>query len=193
MLEFLFLSYVFGPVAAIPYALNYMNLSPGMVYLYLACVYIIPLPLIFGLFRLGNYYRRRYRSSLLKKFSRISRKHISEVMAFGDEIQQGFEERLGHLGFYGAISVFTFLFGIFWASLFAYILGVDRSKAIISIAAGVLFGNAFWLLVILNFLPLKTPVEVLALLAVVWLVVYGWRRETEVIKKIASAFRRKYY
>ena len=193
-LELIILAYVAGPVVAIPYALG-LGLDAISIYLYLAVIYIAPLPLIFEACYVGNYYRKVYRGALMRKFSKISHKHVSELFQMGDEIQKKFEERLGHLGFYLAISVFTILSGIFWATLFAYFLKVHRLRAIIAIAAGVLVGDAFWLLIALKLSPVTKPYESLMIMfmlaLIVSLIIYGRKREMEVINKVSAALKRK--
>jgi uncharacterized membrane protein len=195
MLEFIILAYLAGPVVAIPYALDVMSLDPLSIYFYLAAIYIAPLPLIFEACYAGNYYRKVYRGALMRKFSRISRKHVSDLFQMGDEIQKKFEEKLGHLGFYLAISVFTILAGIFWATLFAYFLKVHRLRAIIAIAAGVLVGDAFWLLIALRLSPVTKPYEsllIMFLMAMIFsLIIYGRKRELEVINKVSSAIKKR--
>lgn len=189
MLDFLFLAYLLGPIAAIPYGLYSMHLSPALVYVYLSLVYILPLPLIFKAYEYGGHYTKYYSDGIFKKFSKMTRSQITEVMSNGHEIQEAFEQRLGHLGFYLAISVFTFLFGIFWAALFAYMLKVKRTEAIFSIAIGVFVGDAFWLIVTLNLLPMRTPLEILSYLVLLFLLIYGRKREMEAIKWAAEKIK----
>ncbi len=191
MLNFILLAYLFGPVAAIPYALNNLQLTPEWVYIYLSVLYIAPLPIIFWAFEYGGHYRKHYAEGIFRKFSRITNKKIAEVISFGDEIQTAFEQRLGHLGFYLALSVLTFLLGIFWAALFAYALKIKRTGAIMFIALGVAAGDAFWLLVTLNLLPMKTPFEVLSVLLIVSLLVYGRKREMDALTWAASKVKLK--
>ena len=193
--EFIILAYLAGPVVAIPYALNGLRLDPLSIYLYLAIIYIAPLPLIFRACYIGNYYRKTYRGALISKFSKISHKHVSDLFQMGDDIQKKFEEKLGHLGFYFAISVFTILAGIFWATLFAYFLKVHRLRAIIAIAAGVLIGDAFWLLIAIKLSPVTKPYESMMIMfmmaLIISLIIYGRKREIEVIDKVSAALKRK--
>jgi len=191
MLYFVLLAYLFGPVAAIPYGLYNLGLDPVSIYVYLSLVYVLPVPMIFWFFEFAGSYRKFYSLSFFRKFAKVTKRSVKDVLSVGDELQEEFEQRLGHLGFYLAISVFTFLFGIFWASLFAYVLKVKKARAILSIAAGVLVGDAFWLLVTLEMLPLKTPLEVLSILVLISLVIYGRKREAEVIRWVESRLRKQ--
>ena len=186
MLNFILLAYLFGPVAAIPYALNVLHLTPAWVYVCLSLVYIAPLPIIFWALEYGGHYRKYYAQGIFRKFSKITNKKIADVIAFGDEIQEAFEQRLGHLGFYLALSVLTFLVGIFWAVLFAYLLKIKRTGAIFFIALGVVIGDAFWLIVTTNLLPMRTPLEVLSVLLLFSLLIYGRKREMDAIKWVEA-------
>jgi hypothetical protein len=191
MQTFILLAYLFGPVAAIPYALNALHLTPGWVYVYLSVIYIAPLPVIFWALEYGGHYRKYYSQGIFRKFSRITKKRTADVMSFGDEIQGAFEQRLGQLGFYLALSVLTFLVGIFWAVLFAYILKIKRTGAIFFIAVGVVIGDAFWLIVTMNLLPMRTPLEVLSVLLLFSLLVYGRKREMDAIKWVEAKVKLK--
>lgn len=191
MINFIILAYFFGPVMAIPYGLNIMHLSPWLVYVYLAAVYIIPLPLFFWVLERGGHYKRHYKLAIFRKFSRITNKKVADVVSFGDEIQEAFEQRLGHLGFYLALSVLTFLVGILWAVPFAYVLKIKKTGAIAFIALGVFVGDAFWLLVTLNLLQMRTPFEILTVLILLALIAYGKKREMDVIRWVATRVRVK--
>jgi hypothetical protein len=191
MINFILLAYLFGPVAAIPYALNILHLTPAWVYIYLSAIYIAPLPIIFWALEYGGHYRKYYAQGIFLKFSKITNKKIADVVAFGDEIQEAFEQRLGHLGFYLALSVLTFLSGIFWAVLFAYILKIKRTGAIFYIAVGVVIGDAFWLIVTMNLMAMRTPLEVLFVLLLFSLLVYGRKREMDAIKWVAARVKTK--
>ncbi|MFZ2455239.1 MAG: hypothetical protein WAX07_02010 [Candidatus Altiarchaeia archaeon] len=191
MLNFILLAYLFGPVVAIPYALNALHLTPGWVYVYLSLVYIAPLPIIFWALEYGGHYRKYYAQGIFCKFSKITHKKAADVISFGDEIQEAFEQRLGQLGFYLALSVLTFLVGIFWAVLFAYVLKIKRTGAILFIAIGVVIGDAFWLIVTLNLLPMRTPLEVLSVLLLLFLLAYGRKREMDAIKWVAARVKAK--
>jgi hypothetical protein len=190
MLNFILLAYLFGPVAAIPYALNVLHLSAVLVYLCLSVVYIAPLPVIFWALEYGGHYRKYYTEGIFRKFSKITNKKAADVINFGDEIQEAFEERLGQLGFYLALSVLTFLVGIFWAVLFAYVLKIKRTGAIMFIALGVVIGDAFWLIVTLNLMQ-KTPFEILFVILLVLLLLYGRKREKDAIKWVAARIKTK--
>jgi len=191
MLNFILLAYLFGPVAAIPYALNVLHLSAVLVYLCLSVVYIAPLPVIFWALEYGGHYRKYYTEGIFRKFSKITNKKAADVINFGDEIQEAFEERLGQLGFYLALSVLTFLVGIFWAVLFAYVLKIKRTGAIMFIALGVVIGDAFWLIVTLNLMQMKTPFEILFVILLVLLLLYGRKREKDAIKWVAARIKTK--
>lgn len=188
MLNFILLAYTLGPVIAIPYGLRTLLLSPTQLFLLLTAIYIFPLPLIFKLIEFGGYHKRLYRGGIYERFSKITNKKVREITNIGDEITKAFEKKLGHLGFYLAISIFTFLFGIFWAAFFSYLLRVKRKGAITSIALGVILGDIFWISVIYYSLPLMST-ELILLLLIIYLLIYGRKREIKVVRGMVSRLK----
>ncbi len=180
MLKFIILAYALGPVFAIPYGLNF--LSPYEIFIALSALYILALPVLFRFLEFAGY-RKIYRISIFKKFSKITHKSVRSVREAGDDIINAFEGRLGHLGFYLAISVFTILFGIFWATFFSYLLKIRERFAILAISLGIILGNLFWLLVLRYSFPMTT-FEMLIFGLFILLLIYGRKREMDVIKKI---------
>lgn len=83
------------------------------------------------------------------------------------------------------------MFGIFWAAFFAYTLKVKRTGAILFIALGVVLGDAFWLLVTLDLLPMRTPIEVIFFIAMLALLAYGRKKEMDALKWVASKIKLK--
>jgi len=188
MLNLILLAYTLGPALAIPYGLRVLLLSPIQLFLLLTAIYIIPLPLIFKLIEFGGYHERLYRGRIYEIFSRVTNKQVREITNIGDEIILAFENRLGYIGFYLAISIFTFLFGIFWASFFSYLLKVKRKRAITSIAIGVILGNIFWISVIYYSLPMLST-ELILLLLIICLLIYGRKREMRVVREMVSRLK----
>jgi len=190
-INFIILSYIFGPVISIPYAIEFLSYSPLEIFIILSSLYIIILPFIFKIFEfLGH--RKIYRGNIIKKVCKIcgikAEEEVQKIKKKGDILIENFEKRAGHLGFYIAISVFTFLFGIFWATFLAYLLKVKRILAMWSISIGVLIGNSFWVLILtysLSKLQLEF-IQFILLLIFVFLLFYGRRREIKILKKISG-------
>lgn len=189
MLKFIVLAYTLGPMATIPYGLHVMSMSPLEIFFALSVLYILPIPFLFKFFEFGGKHRELYRKTIFKKVSKITNEQIDDIMDKGDRITKIFQQRLGHLGFYLSIVIFTFLFGVFWAAFVSYILMVKRKRAIFSIAVGATLGNIFWLLLIEHFKGIITPIEMIAIAVLIPLLVYGSKREMEVIKEIAAKLK----
>ena len=187
-LTFIALTYALGPIASIPYALEFLRLSPAEIFIYLSLFYILALPLVFQAFEFVGH-RKHYRSSMIQKICKTcnvtAENEAKKVRKTGDDLIENFENRLGHLGFYIAIAAFTFLFGVFLAAFFAYLLKVKRRRALWSISLGILFGNLFWVIVISYSLP-RLHFEFIILLIVMMSLVYGRKREIEILKKIST-------
>ncbi|MBN2014495.1 MAG: small multi-drug export protein [Candidatus Altiarchaeota archaeon] len=186
MLEFVILAYTLGPLATIFYGLHILSMTPLEVFLLLSLLNILPLPLLFKLFELGGRHRSLYQMRILQKVSRVTGGDLTDLMNKGDRITELFKQRLGHLGFYLSIALFTFVFGILWASLLSYILMIKRKRAILCMSIGVVFGNTFWLLLAEYSRDLITPVGVIAISMAIPLLIYGSKREMAVIKEIAA-------
>lgn len=190
-LTFIALSYTLGPVVSIPYALQFLNLTPLDIFLYLSFLYLVMLPLIFQTFEFVGH-RKLYRNNIIWKICRIcdvkAEEEVKKVKKTGDSLIENFENRMGHLGFYIAIVAFTFLFGVFLAALLAYLLKVKRRRALWSISLGILFGNLFWVIVIAYSLP-RLHFEFILLLLVIISLIYGRKREIDVLKKIGKKFK----
>lgn len=186
-ITFVFLSYIFGPIISVPYAINFLNLNPFEIFLYLSLLYLAALPLIFKAFEFFKH-KKIYRENLINKICKIcnikAKEEIEKVMEKGNDLIENFEKRVGHLGFYIAISIFTFLFGIFLASILAYLLKVKMSRAILFISLGVILGNLFWILVISYSLPIIQS-EFALIIFIFAFLLYGKKREIEILKKIS--------
>ncbi|MCK5345042.1 MAG: hypothetical protein KAR20_16645 [Candidatus Heimdallarchaeota archaeon] len=187
MLKFIILAYVFGPVIAIPYGSGIF--SSEEIFIYLLIIYILPLPVLFKVLEFIEH-NGLYRMAIFRKFSKVTHKKVQEVMADGDDILHLYETRMGYVGFYVAIAIFTFLFGIFWATLLSYLLRTRRSRAILAIGTGVVLGNIFWSIVLMY--SIRMTQMQMALLGVgTYLIIYGRGMEIKVIKKIESILRLK--
>jgi uncharacterized membrane protein len=190
-INFIILSYALGPIVAVPYGLRFLHLDPFSIFFSLTLLYLAAIPLIFKFLELGGH-RKIYRGSILKKICKTcgikAEEEVDRIRKTGDDTISYFEKKLGHLGFYFAISVFTFLFGIFWAAIFSYFLKVKRKRAVLAISSGIVFGNFFWVLVISYSLPMiKT--EIILLLVVIYLLIYGRKRERDIMRKLGRKFK----
>lgn len=126
LINFIILASFVGPVGAIPYDLQVM--SPVDIFIILSILYLFPLPILFKLFEFGGTHRRIYRMRIFGRVSKIANRHIDEIIELEDRITDMFKRRWGHLGFYLSISLLTFLFGVFWASVISYMLMVKRKR-----------------------------------------------------------------
>jgi len=184
LLNFIILAMVLGPAGSIPYGLEI--LSPLEIFIILLLLYTLPIPFIFKLFEYGGHHRRIYRMRIFKKASEITGKEIEDMIEKGDRITSLFEKRMGHLGLYATIVIFTIVFGVFWASLFSYLLMVKRRRAIYSMIIGIIMGNTFWIIVISYFRSVIKPLEMMLIAILIPLWIYGTKREMDILKKIAK-------
>ncbi|MEM2918232.1 MAG: small multi-drug export protein [Candidatus Altiarchaeota archaeon] len=187
-ITFVLLSYILGPIASVPYAIKFLNLGPVEIFLYLSFLYLAALPLIFKIFEFFRH-KEIYEESIIRKICRVcdikAKEEIEKVRKTGNVLIENFENKLGHLGFYVAISIFTFLFGIFLASILAYFLKIRKDRAMLCISIGALIGNFFWVLVITYSLP-RLQSEFTLILFILAFLLYGKRREIEILRKVSG-------
>jgi uncharacterized membrane protein len=188
MLDFIVLAYTVGPMPTITYGLHVLSMDPIEIFFYLCALNILPIPILFWVFEHGKRYRELYRMKIFRKIAAVTDETMEEIIAKGDKITGMFEEKLGHLGFYLSIVVFTFIFGVLWAAVLSYILAVNRRMAVVCISAGVIVGNIFWLFLIEYFRDYVTPAGMIAVAISFPLLLYGSRRERSVIREVAAKF-----
>ncbi len=185
-LKFILLTYLLGPVISVPYGLKYLRLSPYLIFFYLSLLYILALPVIFKALELGGH-KKIYKTRIIRKICKSceikAEEEVERVKNSGDQLVRYFQKKLGHLGFYLAISLFTFLFGIFWAAALSYLLKVKRKRAVLAITIGILVGDLFWVSVIFYSLPLLNT-QIIVLLVIAYLLLYGRKREIAIMKKV---------
>ncbi|OYT26800.1 MAG: hypothetical protein B6U97_03060 [Candidatus Altiarchaeales archaeon ex4484_96] len=187
IIYFLLLAVFLGPVGSVSYGLEI--LSPLEVFIIITPLYILPIPLIFRIFEYGGHHRRLYRMKVFRRASDATGRRMEEILEYGDHIIELFKDNLGHLGLYFTVVLFTLLFGVFWASMFSYLLMIKRKRAIASMIIGVILGNIFWIIFASYSRSLIKPLEMalLALLIPVW--IYGVKREYRVLKKIVKKLK----
>lgn len=189
--KFILLAYLFGPVVAVPYGLTSLHLLPWELFLYLSFLYLLSLPFLFKILELGGH-TKIYQGRIIEKICQTcgikAEKEVKKVEKSGNELLQYFQNKIGHLGFYLAISIFTFLFGVFLAALFSYLLKIKRKRAFLAISGGIFLGNFFWISVIYYSLPMM-KLEFIFILLSIYLLLYGRKREIDIIKKIGKKFK----
>lgn len=144
-------------------------------------------PVWFCVFQLVGY-TVRYEMRVLNKFSRYGKIGRSLRRAARSNLKE-FERRVGQLGLGLGTVVFTFIFGISWAALIAFILNVRRGTVFLSIALGAFASGIFWSAVfagLSDLVPNLWVMYVLGLALTAWFMTYSRRKERRVIEEMSD-------
>jgi len=177
-----------GPALALSYGLG--NFSPLYCFTLLTITYIASVMLVHVLLsRVGLRYR--FRNKIFSKASSELRQRGEEIAVKVDELAGRFRKELGGLGFYLALVSFTFLFGVYWAGLAAFILGVDLWGTVLSIGTGAVLSVAFWTYVMSKHSLDPVTVTLFFMCLTVAFMVYGLIKENKTISSISSGITSK--
>jgi uncharacterized membrane protein len=142
------ITFVLGPVGAIAFAFS-QGLSTLETAIAVSAIHVALVPVWFGIFGLIKYelcYKNRFVCSVLKK-AKASKKLGRAV----DNGLRDFEQKVGQRGFFVGVVGFTFLFGITWAALGAYLLNIKKRTIMTAIAVGAIASSLFWTFVFVEF------------------------------------------
>jgi uncharacterized membrane protein len=148
-------------------------------------------PVWFGIFELLGY-TLRYERRIVSRFSeygKIGRRLRAAARANLKE----FERRVGQLGLGLGTVVFTFLFGISWAAMIAFILNIKRETIFLSVAIGALASGLFWTAVFAGlgwFIPNLWVVYILGMVLAVWFMTYSRNRERRIVDEMAKSLKK---
>jgi len=181
-----------GPVGAVSYAID-RGLSPLQATVVVCSVNVALVPMWFGIMEFFGY-SRRYHKYLANKALKYVSRRSAEFQRNLQVCVTEFERRLGHIGFFVGLTVFSFIFGVVWPSIGAYFLNIKRAPALISISIGAI-GNAilFGLAAIgmLQFVPSPRTLYIGLMGLTVAFLFYGKLREIRVLQSIVRRLERK--
>ncbi|MBN2518493.1 MAG: hypothetical protein JXB14_06595 [Candidatus Altiarchaeota archaeon] len=190
--KFLAISVFLGPGVAISYGLTNPGFRPVAHLLTLFVINIVSIFVIYGILRRLPLERRFENKILDKIVTQIhgSRKSMERVMKNVADI---FEKSLGDIGFYTALALISFAYGVYVATVMAFFLRVRLRLAVISIAVGAVLSLVFWWYLAIGSIPFITPglVFVVVTSISIVLMVYGFVRENKVIRRIGKLLAEK--
>jgi uncharacterized membrane protein len=158
-----------------------------------SAIHVVLVPMWFGVFEFIGYgmrYKNRIVSRVMEQAATRSRRFRANIDAY----IQKFERRTGQFGFALGVIGFTFLFGVSWAALGAYLLNIKRATIIASIAVGAVISSIFWTLAfagIVGFLPSPLVLYPIVMGATFTLLAYKKIRERELLRRIFRPFLRR--
>jgi uncharacterized membrane protein len=186
------LTLLLGPVGAIPFAFA-QRMPTFETAIAISVIHAALVPVWFGVFKFIGY-SMRYRNRLVSRVKEHATAKSRRFRANIDAYIQKFERRTGQFGFAVGVIGFTFLFGVSWAALGAYVLNIKGATIIASIAVGAVISSLFWTLAfagIVGFLPSPWILYPMVMVATFTLIAYKKVRERELLRKIFRPLLRR--
>ncbi|MDI6819496.1 MAG: small multi-drug export protein [Candidatus Hodarchaeaceae archaeon] len=186
------LTMTIGPIGAVPYAID-RGLSIVQATVVVCSVNVALVPMWFGIMEVFGY-SKRYHKYLANRALKYVSRRSAEFQRNLQVCVAEFERRLGHIGFFIGLTVFSFIFGVVWPSIGAYFLNIKRVPALISISIGAI-GNAilFGLAAVgmLQFVPSPRALYIGLMMLTVAFLFYGKLREIRVLRSIVRRLERR--
>jgi len=183
LLTFISYGIVGGPALALSYGLP--KFGPLSCFILLSIEYILSILVIhLALAKFGLQYR--FKNKIFHKVSAMVHERGRKLALKMDDVAGKFNKELGDLGFYLALTSFTFLFGVYWAALAAFLLQVELSQAISSMSVGAVLSVGFWTYVILRTNLDAQTVTLFFLVLTVVFIAYGFLKEQKTISEITD-------
>ena len=148
------LTLLLGPVGAIPFAFA-QGMSALETAIVVSLIHAALVPFWFWFFEFIGY-GLRYENRLIFNLTKYAGSKVKRV---GPDLRskiQEFEWRVGQRGFGLGVIGFTFLFGVFWAALAAFLLNIKKTTIITSVTIGAVASSIFWTIAfagVMGFLP----------------------------------------
>jgi uncharacterized membrane protein len=182
---------VLGPAGGISFAFT-QGISALDTALAVSAIYVALVPFWFGVFEIIGYglrYENRIASQLTKRAEVRSRRLRTVIRG---QIRE-FERRVGQWGFGLGVIGFTFLFGVSWAALGAFLLNIKKRTIIVSVAIGSVVSSVFWTIVfaeVVEFLP--SPWVIYLIGTVLTFVVVGHKKihERRLIREMSKSLKK---
>lgn len=133
---------VLGPAGSIAFAFE-QGIPPLETAIAVSVIHAALVPVWFGVFGLINY-ELRYRERFIHKI--LGETRSRKLKRTIDRNIQEFERRVGQFGFGAGVVGFTFLFGVSWAALGAYLLNIKKRTMMIAVAIGAIASALLWTL-----------------------------------------------
>jgi uncharacterized membrane protein len=186
------LTLLLGPFGSIPFAFA-QGMSTFDTAIAVSIIHATLVPVWFGFFEFIGY-SMRYKNRLVSRVMGYATTKSKKLRVNIDTYIRKFERRAGQFGFALGVVGFTFLFGVSWAALCAYVLNIKKKTIIASIAVGAVISSVFWTLVfagIVGILPSPLVLYLILVAVTFAFLVYKKVRERELLRKIFRPFLKK--
>jgi len=189
LLEFFILTFTFGPAAAVPYGLTFLN--PGVIFVTLLFCYTIPVPII--LYILTAFEQKEdYKNRIINEAVFLTKKQLFELRKISDSVTRVFYEWWGDLGYDIALAFLSFVLGFLWGTFLAFLMRLPKTRAYIAVFYGNLFGLIFWFAVAIGTIKIvdSSFFVIFFLFVSLYSYLYGKAREKRIIPIIVDMIRK---
>lgn len=136
------ITFLLGPTGATAFAFS-QGLSTVETAAAVSIIHLALVPVWFGFFEMIKY-SLRYEKHIVTKLVMYCGERSSRVRGAAKGKIQEFEHRVGQWGFGLGVIGFTFLFGVSWAALAAFMLDIKKETIVASVAVGAVTSSLFW-------------------------------------------------
>ena len=189
LLEFFILTFTFGPAAAVPYGLTFID--PGVIFVTLLFCYTIPVPVI--LYILTAFEQKEdYKNRIINEAVFLTKKQLFELRKISDSVTRVFYEWWGDLGYDIALAFLSFVLGFLWGTFLAFLMRLPKTRAYIAVFYGNLFGLIFWFAVAIGTIKIvdSSFFVIFFLFVSLYSYLYGKAREKRIIPIIVDMIRK---
>jgi uncharacterized membrane protein len=189
LLEFFILTFTFGPAAAVPYGLTFLN--PGVIFVTLLFCYTIPVPII--LYILTAFEQKEdYKNRIINEAVFLTKKQLFELRKISDSVTKVFYEWWGDLGYDIALAFLSFVLGFLWGTFLAFLMRLPKTRAYIAVFYGNLFGLIFWFAVAIGTIKMvdSSFFVIFFLFVSLYSYLYGKAREKRILPIIVEMIRK---
>jgi len=157
-----------------------------------SAIHLALVPVWFGIFELLRY-SLRYENRFIAKFVKYGGERSGRFRAAARSKIQDFERRIGQWGFGLGVVGFTFLFGVSWAALAAFLLNIKKETIAASVAVGAVASSIFWTFVFARFSEYApSPWVIYIIGTVVTFAIVGHKKihERKLIREMSKSLRK---
>jgi hypothetical protein len=183
LLVYLVYGMIGGPALALSYGLQ--RYTPVYCFLTLSLAYIasmVALSLILSKAGL----ERRFQNRIFQRINAMVKKRGKALAVRMDETALRFNMELGDLGFYLALMSFTFMFGVYWAAVVAFMLRLNLLRSIASMSIGAMISVGFWTYMAVRHNLDPNMVTLFFFGATLLFIAYGYVKENKTLLRITD-------
>jgi len=190
--QFLAVAVAFGPGMATSYGLGNPVFRPVAHLSFLLLFEVLSVLFLYSVMHLLPT-EKRFQNKLLDRVAIHMHESRKDIVSTLDTLSRHFRRNFGDLGFYMALGLLSFAYGVFVAGAVAYFLRIRLKRAMVAIGLGGAVAIVFWWYMALGLIPFLTPTMIFIAVTGASLVffAYGWVRENKVIRKISTGLLEK--